>query len=427
MSDLEKLKFLTKETAFEAVKAAGSPCFAYDLATLQKQAKDTLEFPNAFGLTTRFAMKSCPNGAILKLFDSMGLHFDCSSIHEVKRVMASGIAADKCSLSSQELTDGFEEFVAKGLKINCCSILQLEKFCAKCPGKELGLRFNPGVGSGGTSKTNVGGPSSSFGIWHEEKAKCKEIADKAGCKVVRIHTHIGSGSDPAVWRKTTTMSIDLCSLFPDVHTLNLGGGYKVGRMLTDKGVNLTTDCATVKDVFTEFAAKDGRKLHLEIEPGTYLTANSGALVCTVHDIVKTGTDEGHTFIKLDAGMTEVLRPSLYGAQHPIVIVPKDAAREGKTSKYVVCGHCCESGDLMTPAPGEPETLAPRVLGEAAPGDIVVLEGSGAYCSGMCTKNYNSFPEAGEVMIANGKVHVIRQRQPVEQIWANEVPLPAGTY
>jgi diaminopimelate decarboxylase len=82
---------------------------------------------------------------------------------------------------------------------------------------------------------------------------------------------------------------------------------------------------------------------------------------------------------------------------------------------------------MTPAPGEPETLAPRVLGEAAPGDIVVLEGSGAYCSGMCTKNYNSFPEAGEVMIANGKVHVIRQRQPVEQIWANEVPLPAGTY
>ena len=73
---------------------------------------------------------------------------------------------------------------------------------------------------------------------------------------------------------------------------------------------------------TDFAAKDGRQLKLEIEPGTYLSANSGALVCLVHDIVQTGTDQGHTFIKLDSGMTEVLRPSLYGAQHPIIIVPK---------------------------------------------------------------------------------------------------------
>lgn len=355
MSKIEELRFLTPALAEECVKAAGSPCYAYDLATLQTQAKAALEFPNAYGLTVRFAMKSCPNGAILKLFHSMGLHFDCSSIHEVKRCMAVGVPAEKCSLSSQQLDEGFETYVAQGLKINCCSLLQLEKFCAKCPGKDLGLRFNPGVGSGGTGKTNVGGPSSSFGIWHENAAKCAEMAAAAGCKVVRVHTHIGSGSDPAVWRSATTLSINLCSLFPDVATLNLGGGYKVGRMLTDKGTTLATDCAVVKDVFTgaplslsppskdpcrhslhgyfslppppfvpplihlesdnteplshshvecgstrrepdapplaEFTAKDGRKLHLEIEPGTYLSANSGALVCTVHDIVKTGTDQ----------------------------------------------------------------------------------------------------------------------------------------
>ena len=65
-------------------------------------------------------------------------------------------------------------------------------------------------------------------------------------------------------------------------------------------------------------------------------------------------------------------------------------------RYVVCGHCCESGDLLSPAPGEPETLSERLLAAAAPGDLVVVEGSGAYCSGMCTKNYNSFPEAPEV-------------------------------
>mmetsp|Transcript_6887 Transcript_6887/g.13270 ORF Transcript_6887/g.13270 Transcript_6887/m.13270 type:complete len:428 (+) Transcript_6887:362-1645(+) len=427
MSTIETLRFLTPETAKQAIALAGSPLYAYDLETFKKQATAALAFPNAYGLTVRFAMKSCPNAAVLKLFDSMGLHFDCSSIHEVKRAMAAGVATEKCSLSSQELPEGFEEYVKKGLKVNCCSMLQLEKFCAKCPGSPLGLRFNPGVGSGGTGKTNVGGPSSSFGIWHENAPKCSEMAAAAGCKVVRVHTHIGSGSDPAVWRSTTSLSIGLCSTFPDVATLNLGGGYKVGRMANEKGTTLATDCSVVQEVFSDFATKDGRKLHLEIEPGTYLSANSGALVCTVHDVVKTGTDQGHTFIKLDSGMTEVLRPSLYGSQHPIVIIPADPARAEKRAKYVVCGHCCESGDLMTPAPGEPETLAARELCEAAPGDICVVEGSGAYCSAMATKNYNSFPEAGEVMIVAGKAHLIRKRQAVEDIWANEVPLPAGSY
>ena len=183
MSDIEKLRFLTPELCEEAIKAVGSPCYAYDLKTLKTQAQAALDFPNAYGLTARFAMKSCPNAAILRLFHKMGLHFDCSSIHEVKRAMSAGVPAENCSLSSQELAEGFEEYVAQGLKVNCCSLLQLEKFCAKCPGKELGLRFNPGVGSGGTGKTNVGGPSSSFGIWFENAAKCAEMAAAAGCKV----------------------------------------------------------------------------------------------------------------------------------------------------------------------------------------------------------------------------------------------------
>ena len=70
---------------------------------------------------------------------------------------------------------------------------------------------------------------------------------------------------------------------------------------------------------------------------------------------------------------------------------------------MVCGHCCESGDLLSPAPGEPETLSERLLCGAAPGDVCVVEGSGAYCAGMCTKNYNSFPEAPEVSPERGPV------------------------
>lgn len=73
----------------------------------------------------------------------------------------------------------------------------------------------------------MGGPSSSFGIWHEQKDLVKELAAKYDVKIVRIHTHIGSGSDPDVWQSVAGMSLDLVREFPDVTTLNLGGGYKV--------------------------------------------------------------------------------------------------------------------------------------------------------------------------------------------------------
>lgn len=79
---------------------------------------------------------------------------------------------------------------------------------------------------------NVGGPSSSFGIWHELKNEAIAIANKFNIKITRVHTHIGSGSDPAVWQSVASSSIDLVNDFPDVVTLNLGGGYKVTKWMT---------------------------------------------------------------------------------------------------------------------------------------------------------------------------------------------------
>lgn len=423
---LEKLRFLRPEEALEVRKTFGTPAYVYDMGTLKGRAQQCLDFPNAFGLTVRFAMKSSPNAAILQLFKSMGLHIDASSGFEARRAMAAGFPADHISLSTQELPSNFKELLEMGVKINACSLTQLERIGSELPGHSIGIRFNPGMGSGGTKSTNVGGPSSSFGVWHEELPTVKDIVDKYNLKVVRIHTHIGSGSDPAVWQKVSSLSLDLVKQFPAVTHLNLGGGYKVGRMSTEKSTDMSLIGVPVMEDFEDFAAETGRELHLEIEPGTFLVANSGALVSTVQDIVSTGK-EGHTFIKLDAGMTDLLRPSLYGAQHPLVIVPaKGSSADRKTKAYVVVGHCCESGDLLTPEPGSPELIAERELCEATVGDVCVVEGCGAYVSGMSAKNYNSFPEAPEVMRdLSGKLHLVRKRQPLEQIWQNEVPLPDG--
>ena len=131
--------------------------------------------------------------------------------------------------------------------------------------------------------------------------------------------------------------------------------------------------------------------------------------------------DGHTFLKIDSGMTELLRPSVYGAQHPLTVVAHGHPAASEETDYLVAGHCCESGDILTPAPGDPEGLAPRRLARAEIGDTLVIEGAGAYASGMAAKNYNAFPEAAEVLIdADGEARLVRRRQTLGQMLQNEL-------
>lgn len=418
MTDILQPGFLDYETAQRIANDFGMPVYVYDKKTLLANADAVLAFPNAFGLNVRYAMKASPNAAILQLFNEAGLEIDASSGYEVRRALAAGIPAGHISLSTQELPEDFAELYEFGIEINACSLNQLERFGQAFPGRKIGLRFNPGKGSGGNNRTNVGGPASSFGIWYEWIDEVKALVERYKLKAVRVHTHIGSGSDPAVWQTVSELSLNIVRQFPDVDTLNLGGGYKVARMADEVGTDLQACGKPVAQKFRDFAEETGREIRLEIEPGTFLVANAGSLLCAVQDIVSTG-ESGYTFLKLNAGMTEVLRPSLYGAQHPIHILqsrPADDLRE-----YMIVGHCCESGDILSPAPGDSELLAPRTLPVAKIGDLCVIDGVGAYCSAMTAKHYNSYPEAAEVLLDESNVpQLIRRRQDPEALWANEV-------
>ena len=388
-----------------------------------RQAVAALSFPHAFGLTARYAMKACPNGSILRLITETGMHIDASSGYEVERALKNGIEATRISLSTQELPENFAELISLGISVNACSLRQLERIGAAFPGSKIGLRLNPGFGSGGTTKTNVGGPAASFGIWFEQLSTADEIITRSNLTVFRIHTHIGSGSDPAVWLQVAETSMSYVERYPTVTNLNLGGGYKVARMPTEKETDLQVIGAPVKSLFEAFATRTGRKIHLEIEPGTFMMANAGAILSTIQDVTATG-QLGYNFLKLDTGMTELCRPSLYGAVHPITVISThlDSTTAAKlTSTYVAVGHCCESGDMLTPAPGNPDTLDPRVLPMATIGDMVIIGGAGAYASSMSTVNYNSFPQAPEVLLEKetGVLRVIRKRQTLDQILQNE--------
>jgi diaminopimelate decarboxylase len=408
------------ETARSIAEAHGTPVHIYDETRLQQQAEAALAFPAPFGLTVRFAMKAASSRAILRLFANKGLHFDASSGHEAERVLAVGIEGSRVSLSTQELPANFAQLVNQGVSINACSLSQLDRFGRAFPGGTVGLRFNPGLGSGGTNRTNVGGPASSFGIWHEQLDAVREVVARHNLTINRIHTHIGSGSDPAVWTRAASLSLKMAEAFDTVTHFNLGGGFKVARMDDETGTDLQVIGKPVAELLEEFAGRNGRQLHFEMEPGTFLTANAGAVLSRVQDKVDTGPD-GYTFLKLDCGMTDILRPSLYGAQHPIDIL--QATPASSTEPVIVVGHCCESGDILTPAPGDPEAPNPRELPVAAIGDLALIGGACAYCGAMAAKNYNSFPEAPEVLVrGDGSFALTRRRQTLEQILENEIDL-----
>jgi diaminopimelate decarboxylase len=407
---------LSVQQAAQVRERFATPCYVYVRGALEAAARRALAVPAPFGLTVRYAMKANPSRGVLELFRGLGLHVDASSDHEVERALRAGFPAGSIQLTSQMPSRRLAEHLARSVLFNACSLHQLEAFGRVAPGQSVSVRMNPGLGSGSTNRTNTGGPASSFGIWHEHLGEVKAIAERFDVKITRLHSHIGSGTDPEVYKRVTRMTLDLAAKLPDVGVVNLGGGFKVGRMPGEPSADLADVGAHVAQELTAFRDRDGRALGLEIEPGTYLVANAGLVVATCVDVVDTGHD-GYLFAKLDTGMPEVTRPSLYGAQHPIHVL----AQGREEADVVFVGPCCESGDILTPAPGDPEALAPRRVPRPQIGDLVIVGGAGAYCAAMSTINYNSYPQAPEVMLEpDGTLRLLRRRQDLDQVWGNEV-------
>ena len=415
---MDTLRFLTPAIIAKIRDTYETPVFVYSERLLREQARKVKNFPNNFGLTARYAMKTSSNMNLLRIFHSEWLHIDASSEYEVYRAMHAWIPASHIQLTGQEMPKDLKKIVELWVEFNATSLHQLETYGELFPNTEASIRVNPGMGSWWTKRTNVGWPASSFGIWHGYLEEAKEIAKKYNLTITKLHTHIGSGSDPEVWKKVAGMVLDIVEQLPEVSRVSLGGGFKVARMDYEKTADLADIGAHVAELFAHFAQKTWRKLHLEVEPGTFLSANSASLITEIIDIVDTESD-GYTFIKVNAWMTEVTRPSLYGAQHPIIVIPSKENPHEK--EYIVVGHNCESGDIFTPAPGDPEWLLTRNLALASIGDALVIESVWSYCASMSTHGYNSFPEAGELLLReDGTIEEIRKRAKIEELWRNEI-------
>eukprot|EP00829_Urostomides_striatus_P017660 TRINITY_DN6172_c0_g1_i1.p1 TRINITY_DN6172_c0_g1~~TRINITY_DN6172_c0_g1_i1.p1 ORF type:complete len:199 (+),score=69.36 TRINITY_DN6172_c0_g1_i1:12-608(+) len=153
-------------------------------------------------------------------------------------------------------------------------LLQLENFGKYFPNHELGIRFNVGIGSGAYKRTTTGGVEVSFGIYKQFDSINKILSEH---KLIlnTVHLHIGSGSDPELQTQAAIKALEICSKYPTVTTLNLGGGYKVARMMTDKQTSISELSESTAEELIKFEKQTHRKIQLEIEPGTSLIAMAG--------------------------------------------------------------------------------------------------------------------------------------------------------
>lgn len=412
------MKFLTKSKVAEIRREHQTPVYVYDEELLETATDNFLAFSSAFGHTVRYAMKANANINILNMFYKKGLKIDCSSEYEAFRAMNAGYQGSDIQISGQETPLQLQKLLQEWVFIVATSIKQIQAVGKIAPWTEIWIRINPGFRSWAVAAIATWGKISAFWIWHEYFEEILMEAQKYNLIITKLHIHIGSENTPQAWKDSAQLWLDIIEKFPDVTVFDMWGGFKQAIMPYEQSADLQEIWKSVATTFEVFAQKTGRKLHLEIEPGKALVINSCSVIAEIDDIVDTGTG-WHTFIRTNTGMTEMPRPCMYGIQQPITIV-NDVSERGN---YVVVWHCCESGDLLTPKLYHNETVEEVELAKAHIWDSIVIDGVGAYSSSMSMKNYNSFPEAAELMLLrNGDVKEIRKRQQPEDVWGNEILL-----
>jgi diaminopimelate decarboxylase len=405
----------------ELVREYGTPLFVYDAGTIEQRIADLRSFD-----VIRYAQKANSNLAILDLCRRLGVLVDAVSAGEVRRALTAGYPAQGNPYPIVYTADIFDRdalnlVVEHGIHVNCGSPDMIDQYGQRAPGREITLRINPGFGHGHSQKTNTGGEQSKHGIWHEQIGECVARAAEYELTISGVHVHIGSGSDlghlSTVCEAIQEFALEIG---PSVTDVSAGGGlpvpYRDGEERIEIHEHFSRWDATRKRLEKEL----GHSIRLEIEPGRYLTAEAGFLVCEIRAVKRMGKN---LFYVVDAGFSDLARPVLYGAYHPISIVPGLGSGEDRPLQDVVVGGpLCESGDIFTQEAGG--FVATRALPEARVGELLVLECAGAYGFTMAS-NYNSKPRAAETLVRDGKAELIRARETFEDLIRGERIPPAG--
>ena len=398
----------------------GTPLWVYDAATIRARIAELRAFD-----TIRFAQKANSNIHLLRLMREQGVVVDAVSRGEILRALAAGFTANVNAQGASGIVFTADLFdhatldtvVEHRVPVNTGSIDMLHQLGAVSPGHPVWLRINPGFGHGHSNKTNTGGEHSKHGIWHTGLNDALAAVKLHGLRLVGLHMHIGSGVDYGHLQEVCQAMVQLVKRATDnegVHlqAISAGGGLSIPYREGEAPIDTAHYFSLWDAARREIAAHLGHAVHLEIEPGRYLVAEAGVLLAEVRATKPMGSNR---FTLVDAGFSDLMRPSMYGAFHGMGLIPADDTPRA-TVETVVAGPLCESGDVFTQADGG--VVLTRALPLAKVGDLLVLHDAGAYGASM-SSNYNTRPLAAEVLVDGDSHRLIRRRQTVDELLALE--------
>ncbi len=390
----------------ELSKKIGSPFYCYSSKILESKYSELTDAFKEEDLLVCFSLKANSNQSIIKTFSSLGSGADVVSIGELKRALKAKIPPNKIVFSGVGKNTDEIIFAIKNkiLMINVESISELKQISTQAANLNMiapiSLRVNPDIEAGGNEKISTGKKQDKFGISIKEAIDVYELASNLdNIEIKGIDVHIGSQiNDLEPFEKTFNSIVETITKLKDknidIDIIDIGGGL---------GINYTDEKAlNIKD----YAALVSKKLgslnkKIIIEPGRFLTAESGILVTKIIYIKE---NESKKFIIVDAAMNDFIRPSLYGSLHnALPIIEND--KERPIESYDVVGPICETGDFF---------IKDFKTSQLLERDLLAITNVGAYGS-VLSSNYNSRPSIAEIIIKDDSYSVIKKRQDIEEM------------
>lgn len=390
--------------------SAGSPTFVYSASAID-EAYDALVRAVPMPCLVAYAVKANGNLAILRRLAARGSGADIVSGGELVRALRAGIAPDKIVFSGVGKTD---EELGAALRANIRAIhvesapeldaLEAVARTLNVPAP-IALRVNPDVDAETHPYIATGLHGTKFGLELDAaRALLPRIVESPHLRLEGVACHIGSqlGSSAPMEDAVAILAafaVECIEAGAPLRTLDVGGGWPIAYGDEEEPPPPWAEFGQAIARGIREGGADGRGLELVVEPGRALVGDAGGLLTRV---IYVKDQAGKRFVIVDAAMTELIRPALYGAYH--AIMPVTASSTALRAADVV-GPVCETGDFFA---------IDRALPELARGDLLLLRGAGAYGMSMAS-HYNSRPFAAEVMVEDGRVHTIRRRQSIEAL------------
>jgi len=406
--------FAEEVAVADIAKQYGTPCYVYSRKTFERHYHAFTDAADGHPHLVCYAVKANSNIAVLNVLAKLGAGFDIVSKGELARVIEAGGDTSKVVFSGVAKTSDEIEFaLAHNIKcFNVESVAELKRISQVAhrvnKTARISIRVNPDIDANTHPYISTGLKENKFGIDIKQAFDVYQLAYALpALDVVGVDFHIGSqltDVEPflAALDKVLALIEQLKSAGIELHHLDIGGGLGVPYD-SEKPPHPSAYAAEVKAKLINYP-----HLELVFEPGRAIAANAGILVTQVEYLKP--SQEKH-FAIVDAGMNDMLRPSLYQAwQNIIAVAPRDDGTQ--THNYDVVGPVCETGDFL----GKDRPLAIQA------GDLLAQRSAGAYGFTM-SSNYNSRPRAAELMVDGNQCYVVRQRETLQSLWQGEQLLP----